>query len=216
MDEGGLSWSDRRCAIAGRVAMRTTRVIVFGSMAAVTKPARYEDLLELPSHLIGQIVGGVLHAHPRPATAHALAASGLGEELGPPFKRGRGGPGGWVILDEPELHLGADVIVPDLAGWRRERMPETPLAPFLTLAPDWLCEVLSPSTAAFDRKLKLPLYAREGVRHVWIVEPETRTLEVLRLDGEGYRLAIVASEDDKARLEPFEAIELDVSVLWAR
>ena len=172
--------------------------------------------LDVAERFRARTVGGVLHAHPRPATAHALAASGLGEELGPPFMRGKGGPGGWVMLDEPELHLGEDVVVPDLAGWRRERMPETPLAPFLTLAPDWLSEVLSPSTAAFDRKLKPPIYARERVRHVWIVEPETKTVEVLRLDGDGYRLAVVASEDDRARLEPFEAIELDLSVPWAR
>jgi Uma2 family endonuclease len=185
-------------------------------MAAVSRPARYEDLLALPPHVTGQIIEGVLYSHPRPATAHALAASGLGEELGPPFKRGKGGPGGWVIVDEPELHLASDVLVPDLAGWRRERMPEMPLTPFLTLAPDWLCEVLSPSTAAFDRKKKLPVYARERVQHVWLVEPETKTLEVLRLDGDGYRIALVASDDDKGRYEPFDAIELDLSVLWAR
>ncbi len=95
-------------------------------------------------------------------------------------------------------------------------MPETPLAPFLTLAPDWLCEVLSPSTASFDRKKKLPAYARAEVRHVWLVEPETRTLEVLRLDGETYRIVLVASDDDKGRFEPFDAVELDVAVLWAR
>ncbi len=95
-------------------------------------------------------------------------------------------------------------------------MPQTPLEPFLTLPPDWLCEVLSPGTASFDRKKKLPVYARSGVRHVWIVEPETKTLEVLRLDGEGYRIALVASDDDKGRDEPFEAIELDLAILWAR
>lgn len=185
-------------------------------MSAVSKPAQYEDLFALPAHVTGQIVEGVLYTHPRPGTGHALAASGLGEELGPPFKRGKGGPGGWVILFEPELHLRADIVVPDLTGWRRERMPETPLEPFLTLAPDWLCEVLSPSTAAFDRKKKLPIYARDGVRHVWIVEPETKTLEVLRLDGDSYRIILVASEDDKGRFEPFDAIELDVSILWTR
>lgn len=185
-------------------------------MSAASKTAQYEDLFALPPHVTGQIVDGVLYAHPRPATAHALAASGLGEELGPPFKRGKGGPGGWIILFEPELHLGADILVPDLAGWRRERMPETPLEPYLTLAPDWLCEVLSPSTSAFDRKKKLPVYAREGVRHVWLVDPTTKTLEVLRLDGETFRIAAVASEDDKGRFEPFEALELDLSILWAR
>ncbi len=185
-------------------------------MAAVSKPARYEDLLALPDTMVGQIVEGTLYAHPRPAIPHALAASSLGEELGPPFKRGKGGPGGWLILDEPELHLREDVLVPDLAGWRRERMPEAPLDPYVTLAPDWLCEVLSPGTASFDRKKKLPVYAREGVRHVWLVDPETKVLEVLRLDGESYRIVVVASDDDRGRFEPFEAIELDVSVLWAR
>lgn len=185
-------------------------------MSAASRPSPYEELCALPPHLTGQIVDGVLHAHPRPGTGHALAATGLGEELGPPFKRGKGGPGGWVILFEPELHLRADVVVPDLAGWRRERMPETPLEPFLTLAPDWLGEILSPSTSAFDRKQKLPIYAREGVRHVWLVEPESRTLEILRLDGDSYRIILVASHGDRGRFEPFDAIELDLSILWAR
>src|SRR5207248_4957574 len=123
-------------------------------------PATYADIEALPPNMVGEIIHGVLYANPRPASPHAAAASAIGEELGPPFKRGKGGPGGWVILFEPEVHLRADILVPDLAGWRRERMPETPLEPFLTLAPDWLCEVLSPSTASFDRKKKLPVYAR--------------------------------------------------------
>src|SRR6476646_4505786 len=109
-------------------------------------PDTYADIEALPPNQVGEIVRGVLYANPRPASPHAAAASAVGEELGPPFKRGRGGPGGWVILDEPELHLGEDVLVPDLAGWRRERMPELPRAAFFTLAPDWACEVLSPST----------------------------------------------------------------------
>ncbi len=114
-------------------------------MTAAKKLATYEDLFSLPPNLVGQIVFGTLHAHPRPAVPHALAASAIGEELGPPFKRGRGGPGGWLILDEPELHVAADVLVPDLAGWRRARLPEAPRTAFFTLAPDWVCEVLSPS-----------------------------------------------------------------------
>jgi Uma2 family endonuclease len=185
-------------------------------MVAASKPARYEELAALPPLVTGQIVDGVLYAHANPGTLHTLALSNLGHELGPPFVRGKGGPGGWAMLYRPELHLGADVLVPDRAGWRRERMPEVPLEPYFTLAPDWACEVLSPSTASFDRKKKLPVYAREGVRHVWIVEPETKTLEVLRLDGDTYRIALVASDDDKGRFEPFEAIELDVAILWAR
>jgi len=118
--------------------------------------ATYDDLLALPAHTIGQILFGVLHAHPRPAPKHAQASSTLGEVLGPPFKRGRGGPGGWLILDEPELHLGPHVIVPDLAGWRRERMPEMPVdKAHFEMAPDWVCEVLSVSTAPLDRGDKL-------------------------------------------------------------
>lgn len=179
--------------------------------------ASYEDLLALPENVVGEIVNGELHVSPRPSPRHAVAASALGEELGPPFKRGRGGPGGWLLLDEPELHLRADVVVPDLAGWRRERMPEMPVdLPYFVLAPDWICEVLSPSTAAFDRGRKLAVYAREQVRHVWLVEPVSQTLEVLRLDGDTYRIVQVASGEAVVRAEPFDAIELELRVLWAR
>lgn len=129
-------------------------------------PATRADLDALPPNVVGEIVSGVLHASPRPGSPHAVAASAIGEELGPPFKRGRGGPGGWVILDEPELHFADDVLVPDLAGWRRERMPEVPIVSAFELAPDWVCEVLSKSTAVLDRSEKLPVYARERVAHV--------------------------------------------------
>lgn len=172
-------------------------------------------MLRAPHDRVAEIVGGELHLHPRPAGPHTAAASALGEELGPPFKRGRGGPGGWIILDEPELHLGADVLVPDLGGWRRARMPAIKDVPYFELAPDWVCEVLSDSTRKVDRTQKLPIYAREGVRHVWLVDPIARTLEVLRL--EGHNFLIVASQADSVRVraEPFDAIELDLGVLWA-
>lgn len=183
-------------------------------MSATPKRATYEDVLALPEHVVGEILDGVLHVQPRPRTRHAAAASTLGEELGPPFRRGRGGPGGWVFLDEPELHLGDDIVVPDLAGWRRERMPEVPDAPFLELAPDWICEVLSPSTARLDRVFKRRAYARERVRHYWLVDPDARTLEVERLDGDSYRVILSASEADRVRAEPFDAIELDLALLW--
>jgi Uma2 family endonuclease len=178
--------------------------------------ATFADLEALPPNRVGEILGGVLHSSPRPASPHAAAASALGEELGPPFKRGRGGPGGWVILDEPELHFGEDVLVPDLAGWRRERMPEMPHVAAFELAPDWACEVLSRSTAAIDRGDKLPLYVREGVSHVWLVDPIVKTLEVLRLDEATYRIARTYHDDVRVRAEPFDAIELDLSILWAR
>ena len=184
--------------------------------ARAKKPASYEDLLSLPENVVGEIVDGELYSSPRPASAHAAATSALGEELGPPFKRGRGGPGGWFILDEPELHIGGQVMVPDLAGWRRERMPIMPDVPFFEMAPDWLCEVSSPSTAVLDRRRKLPHYARAGVRHLWIIDPVARMLEVYRSDGEHWLLLGTHSGDEKIRAVPFDAIELDLSVLWAR
>lgn len=180
------------------------------------RPATYRDLEALEPNLVGEIVRGVLYASPRPASPHAAAASAIGEELGPPFKRGRGGPGGWVILYEPELHLHEDVLVPDLGGWRRERMPEMPHVAAFELPPDWVCEVLSPSTSKLDRGAKLPVYARERVGHVWLVDPLEQYLEVLRLDGATYRIVATFTADAKVRAEPFDAIELDLAVLWQR
>lgn len=191
-------------------------MVRFRGMSAVTKLATYDDLRALPAGLTGQLVLGTLHAHPRPSVPHALASAALGEELGPPFKRGRNGPGGWLILDEPEVHLQTDVLVPDLAGWRRERMPEAPQSAYISLAPDWVCEVLSPSTAVLDRGDKRKVYQREGVRWLWLVDPQSRTLEVLELDGASYRLLDVHAGEAKARIRPFDAIELDLSLLWAR
>ncbi|MCI0573944.1 MAG: Uma2 family endonuclease [Myxococcaceae bacterium] len=176
-------------------------------------PARYEDLLALPEHITGQIVAGELFATPRPAFDHGLAASSLLGELAAPFGRGRGGPGGWWLIVEPELHLGQDILVPDLGGWRRERMPELPGA-FATVAPDWVCEVLSPSTAGLDRVRKLPIYAREGVSHAWVIDPQSRTLEVFRLAGGSWVLSGSYFGDQTVRAQPFESIELELGALW--
>ncbi len=176
--------------------------------------ATYDDVLAAPRHVVAELVEGVLHTHPRPRLKHAAATSALGEELGPPFRRGRGGPGGWIILFEPELHLGGDILVPDLAAWRRQRLPELPDEPYAELAPDWACEVLSKSTEAFDRSSKLPLYAREGVSHVWLVDPDVKTLEVFRLEGSNYLLVATYTADAKVRAEPFDAIELQLDLLW--
>jgi len=185
-------------------------------VSAAVRQATYEDVLAAPPHVVAEVVRGVLHQSPRPATPHALAASAIGEELGPPFKRKRGGPGGWMILDVPELHLNRDIVVPDLAGWRRERLPETPLAPYFELAPDWVCEVLSPSTRALDRGSKLAVYAEHGVSHVWLVEPLDQLLEVLELDGPSYRIIQSVTGESPARLKPFDALEFDLAALWAR
>jgi Uma2 family endonuclease len=170
--------------------------------------------LAAPEHLIAEVLDGELVLQPRPAARHSVVASTLGEELGPPFKRGRGGPGGWLILDEPELHLASDILVPDLAGWRRERLDRIGDEAFIEMAPDWVCEVLSPSTEKRDRAAKLPIYARERVSHTWLVNPVQRTLEVLRLTSERWLTLAVHHDDHRVRAEPFDAIELDLSVLW--
>jgi len=178
------------------------------------KRATYEDLLALPEHVVGEIIGGELVVSPRPAPRHARASTILTGELSGPFDRGRGGPGGWIILDEPELHLGEDVVVPDLAGWKRERMPELPEEAFFRMAPDWVCEVLSPGTARLDRREKLPVYAREKVAHAWLVDPIAKTLEVYGLEGKAWMLLGADGNDDLVRAEPFDAIALELGALW--
>jgi len=180
------------------------------------KSATYDDLLALPPNLVGEILDGELVVSPRPASLHARAASRLGMDIGGPFDRGRGGPGGWVILDEPELHIVGQVMVPDLAGWRRERMPEMPDVSFFELAPDWICEVLSPATATIDRSRKMRHYADAGVGHLWLVDPRVKTIEVYRLDGSGWRVVETYAGEVGVRAEPFDAIELDLGSLWSR
>jgi Uma2 family endonuclease len=178
------------------------------------RPATYDDLARLPDHVVAEIADGELHATPRPAFPHAEAGSVLGGHLVPPFHHGRGGPGGWWIVYEPELHLGPDVLVPDWAGWRRTRMPHRPDTPYATLAPDWLCEILSPSTSSFDRVKKLAIYAREGVPYVWLLDPLARTLEVLRLENGRWTILATHAGADVVHAEPFEAVELELAILW--
>jgi Uma2 family endonuclease len=180
------------------------------------RPATYEDLVKVPNHLVAEILEGDLYATPRPAAPHALAASALGGGLFGPFNSGRGGPGGWWILFEPELHLGPDVVVPDLAGWRRSTLPQIPNAPAITVAPDWACEILSPSTEAMDRVPKLRIYARERVSHVWFVNPRSFTLEVLRLEAERWVVAATHDGDQVVHGEPFDAVPLELFRLWGR
>ena len=176
--------------------------------------ATYEDLVKLPDHLVAEIVDGELHASPRPAPRHAVAYARATRLLESAFDSGRTGPGGWWILAEPELHLGADVLVPDLAGWRRTRMPHVPDTAYFPLAPDWLCEIISPSTARLDRTQKLAIYAREGVRHAWLLDPLARTLEVLRLADGRWTILATHAGTDLVRAEPFDAIELTLTEFW--
>ena len=179
------------------------------------KLATYEDLVNVPEHLVAEIICGRLHTSPRPAPRYARASSTLGDELVSPFDKGRGGPGGWWILDEPEWHSGADVFVPDLAGWRRERMPELPETAFFELVPDWIGEILSPSTARLDRAEKMPLYAKNGVQFLWLIDPDVRTREAYELRGENWMLLVTLDEDKPVSVPPFDAIEFPLSALWA-
>ncbi len=185
-------------------------------MSAARTIATYQDVLDTPASRVAEVINGALITSPRPAAKHASAATILGAELEPPFRRKKGGPGGWIILNEPELHVGADILVPDLAGWRRERMPELPDVAYFTIAPNWICEVLSPSTAAYDRTGKLPIYAAHGVAHAWLIDPDAMTLEVFRLDGATYRMVLTFSGNAGVRAEPFDAIELSLGELWQR
>jgi len=178
------------------------------------RKATYQDVLDAPPDMVAEVIAGTLHIQPRPAMRHARASSIIGIEVGGPFDRGRGGPGGWWIVFEPELHLGEDIVVPDQAGWRRETMPEYPDAAYCTVAPDWVCEILSPSTRRIDLVGKRDIYAREGVGHLWYVDPEAKTLEAFELrDGDWVLLATLV-DDAPVSLPPFDAITFPLDALW--
>jgi Uma2 family endonuclease len=176
--------------------------------------ATYEDLCRVPDHLVAEILDGELIVTPRPTPRHAHVGSVLVAELVGPFGQGRGGPGGWWILYEPELHLGEDVVVPDIAGWRRERLAAVPDSAFFTLAPDWVCEILSPSTERTDRLRKLSLYARERVSHAWLVNPALRTLEIFCLENARWVVVEAHGDEEAVRAEPFDAIAIDLRLIW--
>ena len=186
------------------------------AMNTAQRRATYDDLLQVPDILIAEILDGELVTSPRPAFRHARTTSSIGQDLSPFDRRpgGPGGPGGWQVLFEPELHLGADILVPDLAGWRRERMPVLKDEPYSELAPDWVCEVISPSTARIDRVQKIPIYAREGVQYLWLIHPSLQTLEVYHLENQHWVVASSHVSADSVRAEPFAAIALDMSRWW--
>lgn len=166
----------------------------------------------LPPHVVGEIIEGVLYTHARPARRHARAQLRLGGRLD---RDGSGPAGQWVIVPEPELHLDDDTLVPDLAGWRTDRLPATDGEPFFTTVPDWVCEVLSPSTARVDRVKKSRVYARSGVTWMWLLDPERRTLEVRRLAQDGYYAVLHEYDDtETVRAEPFAHVEFRLPDLW--
>ena len=178
--------------------------------------ATYQDLVALPENMIGEIIEGELYASPRPGVAHANAATALAAILRSRFGRRGGGdnPGGWHILFEPELHLGEDVLVPDIAGWRHATLPTLPRTPAVEVAPDWICEILSAGTARLDRAKKLPVYATHRVSWAWIVDPEQQLLEVKRLEARRWSDLAVYAGATPARIPPFDAIEIDLAEIW--
>ena len=180
------------------------------------RPATWDDLQDVPEDFVGEIIAGEIVATPRPASPHAAVAFDLGLLLGGPFRLGQGGPGGWVILFEPRIRFGDDVRVPDVAGWRRERLGALPVTGPIGVTPDWTCEILSVSTEAEDRGPKMARYHRAGVAHVWLVGWMARTLEVYRREAKGWLLVATLTGDTRVRAEPFDAVEIDLGVLWAQ
>lgn len=179
------------------------------------KVATYEDLYDIPENRVGEIIDGELIVTPRPSARHASTAFGLSSELGPPYRFGRGdGPGGWVILFEPELRLGDHILVPDLAAWKNERLPAPPKENWISVTPDWVCEILSPSTFRLDKIRKMPIYAEQHIPCLWLIDPLTKTLDVFRLENGRWFLLGSYIEDDRVRAEPFLEVEIELRNLW--
>ncbi|HET7436462.1 MAG TPA: Uma2 family endonuclease [Thermoanaerobaculia bacterium] len=181
----------------------------------VREQATYADLLKVPDTMVAEIIEGELYASPRPGLPHADATTELTSRLRVTYGRRGGPPGGWHILFEPELHLGRDILVPDIAGWRVERVPALPHTAAIDIAPDWICEVVSPSTMRVDRAVKMPIYARHAVQYAWLVDPEAQTLEVRQLTEDGRWSEIgVYTADAVVRAVPFEEVEIDLASIW--
>lgn len=186
----------------------------------IRKRATYQDVLDAPENMVAEVLDGELHLMPRPRRKHTRNASALGAFLVGSFDHGIHGPGGWTILDEPELHLGPepDILVPDLAGWREGRLIDKDDVdePFITVVPDWVCEILSPGTRRTDRMKKMPIYAREKVGHVWLADPEERSIEVFRYAETGFMLVGTYGGEEAVRAEPFDALAIAPDFVWGR
>ncbi|GJD77633.1 Uma2 family endonuclease [Methylobacterium gregans] len=183
--------------------------------APAHRPATYADLEAVPEHLVAEIIDGVLETHPRPRPRHAAAAVRLSGELDRPFSRGRGGPGGWIFMVEPEIHLRTQVVVPDIAGWRRSRLPTEPETAFVETPPDWVCEILSPSTTRIDRGPKRRIYAESSVGHLWLLDPTAGLLESFTLTEGAWRLDGTVQRGETVALPPFDAVPFPLDDLFA-
>jgi len=183
--------------------------------ARIREHATYQDLLKVPDNMVAELIDGELFASPRPRIRHSAAETALVSRIFSAFGPGSTGPGGWQILVEPELHFDYDVLVPDIAGWRIERIGiEIPDVAAMKITPDWICEILSPSTARLDRAKKLPIYAQQGVGHAWVVDVNAQNLEVKRLESGKWTDIAIFTAGETVRAEPFEAIEIDMTYVW--
>jgi len=183
-----------------------------------TRPSLYDQLEGLPEGLTGEILNGQLYTQPRPSLEHGFTETSLAGELVNPFQRGRGGPGGWLIVVEPELHFIPDteVDVPDLAGWRREHLPKLPKAQHRAMVvPDWVCEILSPVTESKDRQVKMPIYAQYGVPHAWLIDPIAHTLEAYAMEAGAWVEIGRFAGAMRVLVPPFEAVAINLDDLWA-
>ncbi len=181
------------------------------------REASYADLVALPDNVVGEIIDGVLYSQPRPAPKHGVASSRAGARINLAFgnrQPSRDGPGGWWIVDEPECAIGPNVVVPDIAGWRRTTMPRLPETAQFMITPDWICEVVSTGTARKDRMLKLPKYVQAGVGWAWLIDPSARTVEVFENGGGRWIWVGTYDGDDPVAIAPFAEIEFDIGALW--
>ncbi len=178
------------------------------------KKASYEDLYGIPDNMTGEIIGGELIVTPKPSIEHSNASIMLGATLVPPYRKGIGGPGGWIILSEVEIMLGENLLVPDISGWKNERFPGFPRENRISVYPDWVCEILSPGTARLDKARKMPIYAEYEVPHSWLVDPIAKILEVFKLESGKWAFEKAYAGNDKVRAEPFQEIEFDLGDFW--
>ena len=178
------------------------------------RQATYADIETAPEHLVAEIINGELFTHPRPSLRHGVTATSLVDELTGPFQKGRGGPGGWVFAIKPEIKFSENILVPDIAAWRRERLPGIPTRNFIEIAPDWICEVLSGSTEKRDRSLKKDIYAAGNVQHLWLIDPRLQLLEVFQLRDALWTNLGTWNSDDEVRAAPFDAISFSLADLW--
>lgn len=178
--------------------------------------ATYEDLLAVPPHLIAEIIGGQLVTHPRPAPRHLLCTSRLGPIIACSYDWQIGFQSdGWWVLDRPEQHLDEEILVPDIAGWRTERMPELPDTAWFSMVPDWVCEVIYPATARYIRCEKRDIYAANGVEHLWHIDPSNRLLEVFELSSSNWVLIKTWRDDERVAAPPFPNAPFNLGRLWA-